>query len=141
MRRIKLFLLVTAAVASLLAMNAGPALADDDGCIGPRGDNGKCIGVETDGGDGWDRGDRWDNWDNRGAFCIPVCGVDLNVDIDDIEVGDCWYWAYKHTTVCGVDLNADIDEIDEIDGIEVGQEYCKIIARHYLECQDHPFNF
>ena len=62
MRRIKLFLLVTAALASLLAMNAGPALADDDGCIGPRWDNGRCIGVETDRGDGWrhgwDRGDR-----------------------------------------------------------------------------------
>ena len=56
MRRIKLFLLVTAAVASLLAMNAGPALADDDGCIGPRWDNGRCIGVETDGGDGWNNG-------------------------------------------------------------------------------------
>ena len=88
MRRIKLFLLVTAAVASLLAMNAGPALADDDGCIGPRWDNGRCIGVETDGGDGWRHGwdqwdnwNRWDNWDNGWDFWNA-----------DIELEDCLWW-------------------------------------------------
>ena len=95
MRRIKLFLLVTAALASLLAMNAGPALADDDGCIGPRWDNGRCIGVETDdGGDswrhGWDRGDRWDNWNHWNRWDNRDNG--WNFWNADSEEEDCFWW-------------------------------------------------
>jgi hypothetical protein len=67
LRRMKMLLAVTTIMATLLAMNAGPALADDDGCIGPRGDNGKCIGVETDRGDhdNWNGWNRWNGWNDR----------------------------------------------------------------------------
>jgi hypothetical protein len=67
-------------------MNAGPVLADDDGCIGPRGDNGNCIGVETDRGDhdwkNWNDCDwggcdwDFDNFDHHDSF---------NNDFDDCE--------------------------------------------------------
>ncbi len=50
MRRIKLVLAMATVLVGMLALQAGPALADDDGCIGPRGDNGNCIGVETERG-------------------------------------------------------------------------------------------
>jgi hypothetical protein len=101
LRRMKMLFAVTTIMATLVAMNAGPALADDDGCIGPRGDNGNCIGVETDRGhhDNWNECDwggcdwdfaRLDHHDSiindfndcefvgwRGDEAIYVCEVDL----------------------------------------------------------------
>jgi hypothetical protein len=84
LRRIKMLLAVTTIMATLLAMNAGPALADDDGCIGPRGDNGNCIGVETDRGHhdwndcDWDGCDRdFEDFDHHNSF--------IN-DFDDCEL-------------------------------------------------------
>ncbi len=47
-RRIKLVLAMATVLVGMLALQAGPALADNDGCIGPRADNGNCIGVEED---------------------------------------------------------------------------------------------
>ena len=97
LRRIKMLLAVTTIMATLLAMNAGPALADDDGCIGPRGDNGKCIGVETDRGHhDFDRHD-FDNhdfflndfdrhdFDNHDFFLNDFDGFEDFAELDDCE--------------------------------------------------------
>lgn len=85
MKRLKLILVVTTIMATLLAMNAGPALADDDGCIGPRWDNGKCIGVEEDQNHhDWDD---WDDWDfDRHDFFINDFE---DFDDDFAELDDC----------------------------------------------------
>ena len=82
MRRIKLLLAVTTIMATLLAMNAGPALADDDGCIGPRWDNGRCIGVETDRGHhDFDRHD----FDNHDFFLNDFDSFEDFAEFDDCE--------------------------------------------------------
>ena len=82
MNRLKLILLVTTIMATLLAMNAGPALADDDGCIGPRADNGNCVGVEEDRNHhDWDD---WDDFDNHGFFINDFDDFDDD-DFDDLD--------------------------------------------------------
>jgi hypothetical protein len=83
LRRIKMLLAVTTIMATLLAMNAGPALADDDGCIGPRGDNGNCIGVETDRG----HHDDWNDWDWNDRDWNDRHDLFLN-DFDDFDHRD-----------------------------------------------------
>lgn len=97
MRRLKLILLVTTIMATLLAMNAGPALAADDGCIGPRGDNGNCIGVETDRGDhDFDRHD----FDNHDFFINEF-------DEDFAELDDCEFVGFdgdEAVFVCELDF-------------------------------------
>ena len=86
MRRLKLILLVTTVMATLLAMNAGPALADDDGCIGPTWDNGNCIGVETDRGDhDWDDRDDWKDFDNHDFFINDFDDYEDFAELDDCE--------------------------------------------------------
>ncbi len=80
MRRLKLILVVTTIMATLVAMNAGPALADDDGCIGPRADNGNCIGVEKD----RDHHD-WNDFDNHDLFINDFDSFEAFVELDDCE--------------------------------------------------------
>jgi hypothetical protein len=95
MGRLKSILAVATIMATLLAMNAGPALADDDGCIGPIGDNGKCIGVETDSSHhdwndcDWGGCDNWNDcdWDWDG------CDGDFdNLFINDFDDLDDFDW-------------------------------------------------
>ncbi len=86
MRRLKLILAVTTIMATLLALNAGPALADDDGCIGPRGDNGKCIGVEED-----RNHHNWNDFDNHDWFINDFEDFDdEDFDYEDyVELDEC----------------------------------------------------
>jgi hypothetical protein len=106
-RRLKLILAVTTVMATLLAINAGPALADDDGCIGPRWDNGRCIGVETDRDhhdwNDWDR-NHWDwndwDWNNRHDWFIN--------DFDEFDDFDCEFAGWdgdEAIYVCEVDFD------------------------------------
>ncbi len=76
MRRTKLVLAMATVLVGMLALQAGPALADEDGCIGPRGDNGKCIGVEED-----RNHHNWNNFDNHDWFISDF--EDLDEDFDD----------------------------------------------------------
>jgi hypothetical protein len=106
LRRIKLLLAVTTIMATLLAMNAGPALADDDGCIGPRGDNGNCIGVETDRDH-----DDWNDWDwndHHDLFLNDFEDFDEDFDEDFVELDDCEFFFWDHHRaiyVCEVDFD------------------------------------
>jgi hypothetical protein len=87
LRRIKVLLGVAAIVLSLLAMMAGPAMADswDDGCIGVTS-GGECIGIGDDNWNGWndwDHGDDWNGWTN--SFDFDDCfwwGGDLFCEVD-----------------------------------------------------------
>jgi hypothetical protein len=84
-------------------MNAGPALADDDGCIGPRGDNGKCIGVETDRGD-----HEWNDCDWKDCD-FDRHGFDHH-EFDEafVELDDCELFVWDHHRaiyVCEVDYD------------------------------------
>ena len=101
MRRIKLILAATLAMATLLAMAAGPAMANhwDDGCVGViRG--GECIGVEKfdrwDGWDRWDGQDRWDGWTNSSWRDWNDRWGLASADLDD-----CFWW--------GRDLYCEVD--------------------------------
>ena len=85
MGRLKLILAVATIMATLLAMNAGPALADDDGCIGPIGDNGKCIGVETD----RDHND----FDHNDFFLNDLDDFE-DIDEDFVEIDDCEFFGW-----------------------------------------------
>ncbi len=82
MRRIKLILAVVAAMATLLAMAAAPAVAHwnddgDEGCVGVVRD-GECIGVESvDGWDGWDH--LWGDWEDEWGFA-------------EADLDDCFWW-------------------------------------------------
>ena len=92
MRRIKLVLAMATVLVGMLALQAGPALADDDGCIGPRADNGNCIGVEEDRGhhdwndSDWDDCD-WDyaDFDNHDLFINDFDDYEDFTELDDCE--------------------------------------------------------
>ncbi len=93
MRRLKLIVVVTSIMATLLAMNAGHALADNDGCIAPRADNGNCIGIEED--------RNQHDWDlDRHDFFIS--------DFDDFgELDECevvGYYGNEAIIVCEIDF-------------------------------------
>ena len=103
MRRIKLILAATLAMATLLAMAAAPAMANswDNGCVGVvRG--GECIGVGSvdrwDGSwDRWDGRDRsWDGWRNSSWR-------DWNdrSGLASAELDDCFFW--RGDLFCEVD--------------------------------------
>ena len=102
MGRLKLILAVATIMATLLAMNAGPALADDDGCIGPIGDNGNCIGVETDSSHhdwndcDWGGCGNWNDWNDWNDCDWDGCDGDFDEDFfindfdeDFVEIDDC----------------------------------------------------
>ena len=97
MRRIKLVLAMATVLVGMLALQAGPALADDDGCIGPRGDNGQCIGVEED--RNHHNHHNWNDFDNHEWF--------IN-DFDDFaELDDCEFVGFdgdEAIYVCEIDF-------------------------------------
>jgi hypothetical protein len=107
MRRIKLILASTLAMATLLAMAAAPAMASvwDDGCVGVvRG--GECIGVGSvdrwDGGwDRWDGRDRWDGWDRWDGRDRSWRDWNNRWGLSSVDLDDCFWW--RGDLFCEVD--------------------------------------
>ena len=101
MKRIKLILASTLAMATLLAMSAAPAMASvwDDGCVGlVRGD--ECIGVgSVDRWDGWDRWDSWDRWDGRDRSWVDWHD---RWGLASADLDDCFWWGRE--LFCEVDF-------------------------------------
>ena len=93
-------------MATLLAMNASPALADDNGCIGPRGDNGNCIGVEEDWSHhDWNDDCDWDGCD--GDFDDFFIDDFEDFDEDFVEIDDCEFVGFdgdEAIYVCELDF-------------------------------------
>ena len=105
-RRIKLVLAMVTVLVGMLALQAGPALADDDGCIGPRGDNGKCIGVEEDSNHhNWNDDCDWDGCDED--FDDFFIDDFEDFDEDFVEIDDCEFVGFdgdEAIYVCELDF-------------------------------------
>ncbi len=99
-RRIKLVLAMATVLVGMLALQAGPALADNDGCIGPRADNGNCIGVEED--------RNHHDFDHHDFFTNDFYFDDFDDFDDDFgELDDCEFFGYygdEAIIVCELDF-------------------------------------